>query len=128
MAEISKLYRSYSSVQYLADGNFKLSGVDTIKMDILSHLYTDLDERVMMPGWGTIIPRLPFEPMTGELVDQVYDDVVRVVNYDPRVTLTSVLVTPVHDMHILTIEITFTVNETNQDDSLFMVVDTGSDV
>lgn len=127
MAKISDLYRSYSSIQYLNDGNFKLSGVDTIKMDILSHLYTDVDERVMMPGWGTIIPRLPFEPMTGELVDRVYDDVVRVVNYDPRVTLTSVLVTPVHDMHILTIEVTFTVNETQTDDSLFMVVDTGSD-
>lgn len=128
MAKISELYRSYSSIQYLTDGNFKLSGVDTIKMDILSHLYTDVDERVMLPGWGTIIPRLPFEPMTSELVDRVYDDVVRVVNYDPRVTLSSVLVTPVHDMHILTIEVTFTVNETQIDDSLFMVVDTGSDI
>lgn len=127
MASLTGMYKSYSSNHYMNEGNFKLTGVDTIKMDILSHLYTDVDERIMMPGWGTIIPRVPFEPMTAELVDQVYDDVVRVVSYDPRVTMNSAIVTPVYEMHILTIEVLFTVNETGQDDTVFMVIDLGTD-
>lgn len=121
------MYRSFSTTNYIEHGSFTLTGADTIKMDILSHLYTDVDERIMMPGWGTIIPRLPFEPMTTELVDTLYDDVVRVVSYDPRVTLGSVIITPVPDTHTLLVEILFTINETLIEESLFVVIDTGTD-
>ncbi len=121
------MYRSFSTTNYIEHGSFTLTGADTIKMDILSHLYTDVDERIMMPGWGTIIPRLPFEPMTTELVDALYDDVVRVVSYDPRVTLGSVIITPVPDTHTILVEILFTINETLIEESLFVVIDTGTD-
>lgn len=126
METLNGWYKSYSSLNYESEGTFGLSGVDTIKMDILSHLYTDVDERIMMPGWGSIIPRVPFEPMVSELFDQIYDDVVRIVEYDPRVTLQSVIVTPVYDESIIMVEITFTINETGHDDSVFVVLESGT--
>lgn len=70
----------------------QLSDLELVKADLLNHFYTKKNERVMMPGWGCGIWDYLFEPL-----DQVRDTIVyeaqRVIDSDPRVTLTSISVT-----------------------------------
>ncbi len=54
-----------------------------------------------MADHGTIIPELPFEMITDELVDTIYDELKRVFDYDPRVNLVDLVVTPYHDINTI---------------------------
>ena len=91
------LYRGFSSFEFQARKSFKLRDIELVKMDLLNHIFTKRGERVMMPSFGTIIPEVVFEPLTPELVDTVTEEVVRVINYDPRVELLSIQSDPDFD-------------------------------
>lgn len=43
----------------------------------------------MMPGFGTRIPSLAFEPNDAQTIKIIEDDLREVFNYDPRVRLVS---------------------------------------
>lgn len=97
MAIQQGLYRGYSSYEFQANNTFKLRDIELVKMDLLNHIFTKRGERVMMPDFGTIIPELTFEPLTFELVDLVREEVLRVINYDPRVELLELEAVPDYD-------------------------------
>lgn len=48
----------------------------------------------MMTWFGTRIPDLVFEPLTSHLLDIIREDLTFVANFDPRVRLVSLHVTP----------------------------------
>lgn len=50
-----------------------------------------------MPTFGTSIPDLVFEPLDEETVDALHEELVTVFDFDPRVTLLSLTVTPYYD-------------------------------
>jgi phage baseplate assembly protein W len=58
-----------------------------VKRDLLNHIWTTKGERVMMPGFGTRIPLLAFEPNDDTTLAIVEDDLRAVFEYDPRVQL-----------------------------------------
>lgn len=91
------LYRGFSSFEFQARKSFKLRDVELVKMDLLNHIFTKRGERPMMPNFGTVIPELVFEPLTNELVDLITEEVVRVINFDPRVELLNVEAQPDFD-------------------------------
>ena len=93
-----------------------------VNLDILSHIYTETDERVMMPGWGTEIPNKTFEPLTHELIEDVYDELMRVINYDPRVELITISVVPYFDANALLASATLRYLELNVADDLDFVI------
>ena len=97
MALRKNLYRGFSSFEFQANKRFKLRDVELVKMDLLNHIFTKRRERVMMPNFGTIIPEIVFEPLTAELVDIVREEVLRVINYDPRVELLDIEAQPNFD-------------------------------
>lgn len=84
------LYRGFSSFEYLKNRTFSLYDKELVKMDLLNHIFTRKGERVMMPDFGTSIPDLVHEPLTPELVDKMKNDIIRVIDYDPRVERISV--------------------------------------
>lgn len=96
------LYRGYSSHAFEETGSFKLNDVELIKMDLLNHIFTRRGERVMMPRFGTIIPDLVFEPLDTETIDQIESELAAVINYDPRVDLLELNVTPNPDGNAVT--------------------------
>jgi phage baseplate assembly protein W len=67
---------------------------DLIKQDLINHFYIRQGERLMQPNFGTIIWSLLFEPLTEQLKDLILQNVNEILNYDPRVQATNVLVTP----------------------------------
>lgn len=60
-----------------------------IKQDLLNHFNTRKGERVMDPEYGSIIWDLLFELKTAFTVEQIQNDVIRIVNTDRRVAIQS---------------------------------------
>jgi len=78
-------------------GGFKLTGKDLVIRDLLNHIYTLKGERVMMPGFGTRIPLMAFEPLDQITLTAVEDDLNEVFAYDQRVELISLAVMALPD-------------------------------
>ena len=117
------LYKGFSTHNYvLSGGSFSVTNVDLVNLDILSHIFTEKNERVMLPGWGTDIPNAPFEPLTSELIQNIRDDIERVVNYDPRVELLTLTIAPYYDSNAIIASVTLQYIELNVSDALEFVL------
>jgi len=98
------LYKGFSTANYKANGSFSLTDIEIVKRDILSHIWTRKGERVMMPNFGTTLQDLMFEPLDNTTVNTVREELIEVIEHDPRVQLLNMDVQPVHtDSAILVI-------------------------
>lgn len=81
-------YRGFSTASYLSNKqSFRLSDIDVVKRDLLTHIYTRRGERVMMSDFGTTIPDLLFDQLDEQTVSEVRQQLEYVFSYDPRVIL-----------------------------------------
>lgn len=94
---MTALYRGFSSANWRTRRTFGLSNIELVKQDLLNHIFTEKGERVMMPGFGTRIPTLAFEPNDERTRRIVEDDLREVFEYDPRVNLISLSVVSMPD-------------------------------
>ena len=88
----SHKYKGFSTVNNNTD-NFALYDFELIKQDLLNHFYVKQGERLMNPAFGTIIWDLLFEPLTEEVKYIILQNVNEIVNFDPRVQASNVVVT-----------------------------------
>ena len=91
------LYKGFSSFEFQKNKTFKLNDIELVKMDLLNHIYTKKGSRVMMPKFGTVIPELVFEPLDEETLEILRDELLYVINYDPRVSLINFNLLPDYD-------------------------------
>jgi phage baseplate assembly protein W len=92
------LYRGFSTAKYeTKGGTFSTSNIETVKRDLLNHIWTEIGERLMMPNFGTRIPTLAFEPCDEQTKSIVEEDIRKVINYDPRVKLINLEVVGLPD-------------------------------
>lgn len=89
----SQMYRGFSTINSDTQ-NFRLYDFELIKQDILNHFYTRQGERLMNPNFGTIIWDLLFEPLTPDVQDLILQNVNQILNHDPRVHASNILITP----------------------------------
>lgn len=87
---LSFRYRGFSSKE--PTRNYKLYDLDLIKTDIMNHFYIRKGEKLQNPEFGTILWDILFEPFTEEVKALIAKDVEEIVNYDPRVSVTSIAV------------------------------------
>lgn len=87
----SKQYRGISTVDP-DKSSFKLYDINLIKQDIINHFHIRQGEKLENPTFGTIIWDILFEPLTDSLRDAIIQNVTDIVNYDPRVSVDSVVV------------------------------------
>lgn len=87
----SKQYRGISTVDP-DRGSFNLYDINLIKQDIINHFHIRQGEKLENPTFGTIIWDILFEPLTDNLRDAIIQNVTEIVNYDPRVSVDSVVV------------------------------------
>lgn len=88
----AQFYKGFSTVDENST-SVKLYDYELIKQDLLNHFNTRRGERVMNPGYGTIIWDLLFEPLTPAVKQQISEDVNRILAAEPRVTPTDVSIT-----------------------------------
>ena len=87
-----KAFKGFSTVSGETE-NFSLYDFQLIQQDILNHFFTRQGERLMNPGFGTVIWDLLFEPLTDEIKEIIIQNVNEIINYDPRVQAQQVIVT-----------------------------------
>ena len=100
---IPKLYRGFSTSNFLKHRTFAVYDVELVKQDIINHIYTRVGERVMLPTFGTSIPDMVFEQFDQSTIGIIREDILRVINYDPRVRLQQLTVQPNFDNQILNV-------------------------
>ncbi len=72
--------------------NFKAYDIDLVKQDLVNHFYIRKGEKLMQPDFGTVIWDVLFEPFTEELKEIITKDVEAIINYDPRISINSVVI------------------------------------
>lgn len=68
---------------------YTLTDEECVKRDLLNEFYTKKGDRVMRPGFGSIIWDLLMEPEDDTTVEAVKDDIKRICGKDPRVEIVN---------------------------------------
>ena len=89
-----------------------------IKRDLLNEFNTRLGERVMRPNFGSIIWDLLMDPSTPELEEQIRQDVLKIIDRDPRVEHLNTTITILD--HTIRVEITINMLPYNSEDVLYL--------
>jgi len=87
----NKIFLGYSSAQTITP-HTTLTNLALIKQDITNHFAIKQGEKLENPTFGSLIPYLLFEPFSQTVVQQIEDEVERIVNFDPRCHLNAVQV------------------------------------
>lgn len=96
------IYRGFSTLKFLESRNtFATANKETVKRDLMNHLYTIKGERVHRPDFGTRIPLLAFEPLDDRTLQIVRDDLRHVIDFDPRVQLLDMAVVAAPDNNMI---------------------------
>lgn len=112
------LYKGFSSYEYERIRSFSMKDIELVKMDLLNHIFTARGTRVMMPTFGTRIPTLVFEPLDDITLTILEEDLRYVFNYDPRVELLELAITPSYDENTVTANARLLYVELNMTDNL----------
>jgi len=86
---MATLFRGFSTVDKVK-APFGLSDIELVKRDLLNEFYTRKGERVMRPNFGSIIWDLLMNPEDTFTVDEIRDDIERIVAKEQRVQLLDV--------------------------------------
>jgi phage baseplate assembly protein W len=113
------IYRGFSTRAWVEGKNtFRIEDVECVKQDLLNHIYTRFGERVHMPGFGTRIPDLVFEPNDPETIQIIIDDITAVMKSDPRVTLDDIRIYSLPNDYAIVCVVLLTYNEFGVSDEL----------
>ena len=119
------LYRGYNTIDNKSTKT-RLEDFELIKRDLSNHFNIRRGEKLMNPGFGTIIWEILFEPMTEEIKDAIIEDVTRVVTYEPRVIVENILVDEYQNGIIIEIRLRY--KNTNEADTMRFMFDQTSEV
>lgn len=79
-----------------------------IKQAIKNLVLTSPGEKPFNPLVGSSVNELLFEPLDGFTADTIRDEIINTINqYEPRVELTEVLVTPIYEGNKLNVSIEY---------------------
>ena len=82
------LFKGFSTVQ--GPTTRKLHDIELAKQDLINHFHTKKGERIMSPGFGSMIWQLMFEPWNDTIEEAVKEDCINIVANDPRWRLEGV--------------------------------------
>lgn len=122
------IYRGFSTQKAweTRGRTFSTSDVETVKADLMNHIYTIRGERVMQPNFGTRIPLMAFEPLDPISIKIIEDDLREVFAYDPRVRLIDIAVLAMPDNNAIVAIVDVQYIELGTFDSLKLEFPTGS--
>jgi phage baseplate assembly protein W len=115
-------YRGFSTIGQVK--KFKMTDLELVKQNLFNHFNIRKGEKLMQPGFGSIIWSMMFEPLTEETKNLIQADVKKVVGYDPRTRVNNVIITQFDHGVQLDIEMEYLPG--NQSDSLRLTFDNAS--
>ncbi len=100
---MTNLYKGYSFENFSKNKSIKLYDVELIHKDLRNNIFTRKAERVKMFTYGTRIPDLVFEQMVDVIFDAIEEDLLDVVNREPRVQLVDLKLVPIYDQNTIVV-------------------------
>jgi phage baseplate assembly protein W len=85
------MYRGFSTVN--RKKKFRLTDFELVRRDLINHFHIRKGEKLMNPGFGTIIWNVLHEPLTDNLKSIITTDVKNIVSSDPRLAVDRVMIT-----------------------------------
>ena len=101
-----KSYVGFSSVNRDFDSN-TLYDYELARTDLLNAFYIKKGEKLELPDYGTIIYDTLFEPFTSEISKAIEEDVIQIVDRDPRWNLDTLRIQQEEYGLNLSLEITY---------------------
>ena len=83
-------YKGFSTINRYK--KFKIEDLDLVKQDLINNFNIRKGEKLMQPNFGSLIWNMLYEPLTEEVKAAIIADVQKIVNYDPRLNVTNVLI------------------------------------
>lgn len=94
MSDKKPIYKGFSFFEYERTKSFIITDIELVKLDLLNHIFTSKGARYRQVDFGSVIPDIVFEPGDEDTIEQIYEDLERVFNFDPRVELLKLEVQP----------------------------------
>ena len=110
-------FRGFSTVDRIR-APYTLDGRDLVKRDLLNTFYTKKGERVMRPEYGSIIWDLLMNPDDTATEKEIREDVIRIIDADPRVD--HLRTTIIYMDHTIRLEIDLKYVLLNDSDILYL--------
>ena len=85
----SRTYRGLSTVDS-EKTNATIYDLELIKQDIINHFHIRQGEKLENPTFGTIIWDVLYDPLTPQLKELIGDNVIQIINSDPRIVASQV--------------------------------------
>ena len=92
---------------------------DQLKYNLVNFLLTNKGERILNPNFGTDIRKQLFEQIdeaTFEILKTEIEDAIRL--YFPPITIEKLEIVPSYDQHIITINLFYKINISNEKDTI----------
>ena len=87
--DMANIYRGFSTIGRIRPP-YTLTDADLVKTDLLNELYAKKGERVMRPSYGTSIQDILMNPLDTYVVQEVEDEIRRVIQKDARVEILDI--------------------------------------
>ncbi len=110
-------FRGFNTIDKIR-APYTLEGQDLVKRDLLNTFYTKKGERVMRPEYGSIIWDLLMNPDDTATEKEMREDVLRVIDADPRVD--HLKTTIIYMDHTIRLEIDLKYVLLNDSDILYL--------
>ncbi len=110
-------FRGFSTVDRIR-APYTLEGRDLVKRDLLNTFYTKKGERPMRPEYGSIIWDLLMNPDDTATEKEIREDVLRIIDTDPRVD--HLRTTIIYMDHTIRLEIDLKYVLLNDSDILYL--------
>jgi phage baseplate assembly protein W len=115
-----EVYIGFSTTD-VVEPPYRLVDIELVKQDLRNALNTRKGERVMRPTYGTRIFDLLMEPFDETTRDAIIQDVLDVVNMDPRVSITNINVFEME--HVLRVDLELRFQPQDTVDQLYLEYD-----
>ena len=87
----NRAYRGFSTV-YSTTNDWTVYDFELVKQDLINHFHIRQGEKLSDPEFGCIIWDLLYEPFTQDVQAAIINNVTQIINYDPRLQATDVVV------------------------------------
>lgn len=86
---MATVFKGFSTVDKVR-APYTLTDEDIVKRDLLNEFETRKGERLMRPNFGSIVHDLLMNPEDTFTMEEVKDDIRRIINKEPRVSLLDI--------------------------------------
>ena len=114
---MANIYKGFSTVGKVRAPYTLIDG-ELIKQDLLNELKSRKGERVMRPNFGTTIYDILMNPLDQYVIEEVKEEVTRVIEKDPRVEIDEVFTQTLD--HLIRVQVQLKFLPTLAEDRLYL--------